>query len=259
MQPAQDWIERKDKMKPVDCHCHLEFDRFDEDRSEVIERAKRELEFVVTVGCTPGKNRETLQISENNPDFIVPNLGLHPTYTDEFKNLDQVKQQIRENDPAAIGEIGLDHHHVTGEDMQDRQREVFHELLSLAEKLEKPVNVHSREAEQEVIDILEEYDLPDALIHCFNGTPKQAREAAEEGITIGVTTQMLYSERVQNIVKELDLEDIVLETDSPFLYRGERNEPINVVESAEKITELKDVSVEEVFEKTTENARRIFQ
>lgn len=246
-------------MKPVDCHCHLEFDRFDEDRDEVIERAKRELEFVVTVGCTPEKNRKTLKIAENNPDFVISNPGLHPTYTDEFENLDKVKHQIRKSDPAAIGEIGLDHHHVTDGDMQDRQREVFCELLSLAEELEKPVNVHSREAEQEVINILEEYDLSDALIHCFNGTPEQAREAADNGITIGVTTQVLYSERVQDIIRELNLENIVLETDSPFLYRGGRNEPVNVVESAEKIAELKGVSIEEVVEETTENARRIFQ
>lgn len=246
-------------MKPVDCHCHLEFDRFDEDRDKVIEQAKRELEFVVTVGCTPEKNRRTLKIAENNPGFIIPNLGLHPTYTDEFENLDEVKQQIRENNPAAIGEIGLDHHHVTDEDMQKRQREVFRELLSLAESMKKPVNVHSREAEQEVIDILKEYDLPDALIHCFNGTTGQAKEAAEIGITIGITTQVLYSKRAQNIVRKMELEDIVLETDSPFLYRDERNEPVNVVESAEKIAELKDVSVEEVVEKTTENAYRIFQ
>ena len=246
-------------MKPVDAHCHLDFEKFDEDREEVIQRCKEELEFVVTVGCTPKRNQKTIELTEAFPDFLVPNLGLHPTYTDEFKNLDEVKKQIRDNNPAAVGEIGLDHHHVTDESMRERQEEVFKELLNLAEELGKPVNVHSREAEQEVIDILKQYDLSDALIHCFNGTPEQAKEAAENGITIGVTTQVLYLERVQNIVRELNVNDIVLETDSPFLYRGERNEPVNVVESAEKIAELKDVSIEEVVERTTENAQRIFR
>ncbi|MFB6099752.1 MAG: TatD family hydrolase [Candidatus Nanohalobium sp.] len=246
-------------MNPVDCHCHLDFEKFDEDRDKVVERAREELEFVVTVGCTPERNRKTLEIAGKYPEFVIPNLGLHPTYTDEFENLDEVKNQIRENDPPAIGEIGLDHHHVTDEVLREEQRKVFRELLELAKELGKPVNVHSREAEQEVIDILKEYELPGALIHCFNGTPEQALEAAENGVTIGVTTQVLYSSRVQDIVGKLDVDDVVLETDSPFLYQGERNEPVNVVESAEKIAELKDTPVEKVVEATTENAREIFR
>jgi TatD DNase family protein len=245
-------------MQPVDCHCHLDFEKFDNDRDEVVERAREELEFVVSVGCTPERNRKTLEIAEKFPNFVIPNLGLHPTYTDEFDNLDEVKTQIRENDPAAIGEIGLDHHHVTDEKMREQQREVFRELLELAEELGKPVNVHSREAEQEVIDTLKQYDV-EALIHCFNGTPDQAQDAAEAGITIGVTTQVLYSNRVQSIVEELNIDDIVLETDSPFLYRGERNEPVNVLESAEKIAELKNVPKEKVIETTTGNAQDIFR
>jgi TatD DNase family protein len=184
---------------------------------------------------------------------------LHPTSTDCFDSPEEVKNQIKEHDPVAVGEIGLDHHHVKDEEVQQRQEEVFRELLELAEELGKPVNVHSRDAEQKTIDILKEYDLPDVLIHCFNGTPSQAAEAVEKGMTIGVTTQVLYSSTVQSIVEELDVEDIVLETDSPFLYRGERNEPLHVVESVEKIAELKDVSRDEVVEATSLNAGRIFR
>jgi TatD DNase family protein len=190
---------------------------------------------------------------------VIPNLGIHPTFTDDFENLEEVKEQIRENDPAAIGEIGLDHHHVTEEEMRKKQRQVFIEFLELAEELDKPVVVHSREAEQETIDTLKEYDLPEVMVHCFNGTPEQAREAAENRFKIGVTTQVLYSGRVQSIVEELELDDILLETDSPFLYQGDRNEPVNVRESAEKIAEIKEVSKEAVIEVTTENARRIFR
>jgi TatD DNase family protein len=243
-------------MKPVDCHCHLEFEKFDDDRDEVVERARRELEFAVTVGCNPERNEKTIEISERYEN-VVPNLGLHPTYTDDFDRVEEVKKQIRENDPAAIGEIGLDHHHIKEEKVREEQRKVFRDLLELAEEMDRPVNVHSREAEQEVIDTLDEYDV-EALIHCFNGTPEQAIGASENGVIIGVTTQVLYSSRVQEIVETLDLESIVLETDSPFLYRGERNEPVNVVESAEKIAEIKEVSKEEVVEKTTENAQELF-
>lgn len=245
-------------MRPVDCHCHLDFDRFDEDRDEVISRAKEKLGFIVCVGCDPDRNRKTLEIADDYSDFVKFNLGLHPTSVDYFSQLEEVKSQIRREDPVAIGEIGLDHHHVEKEEVRKKQENVFRELLELAEELGKPVNVHSRDAEQKTIDILSEYDLPNVLIHCFNGDPVQAEEAVAEGMTIGVTTQVLYSDNVQKIVKSLDVNNIVLETDSPFLYRDGRNEPLNVCESAEKIAELKNLSEGKVVESSSDNAVRIF-
>lgn len=245
-------------MKPVDCHCHLEFDRFDEDREEVIERAKKRLDFVVSVGCNLEKNKETLKIAEKDPEFILANLGLHPTYTDDFDNLEEVKKLIRKENTKAVGEIGLDHYHVKDEETRKQQRKVFRELLDLAEELEKPVNIHSRDAEQEVLDILGNYSISNVLIHCFNGSISQAEEAVNQGFYIGVTTQVLYSNKIQRLVENINLENIVLETDSPFLYRGERNEPVNVLESAEKIAEIKDIDKDEVIEGTTGNAREIF-
>lgn len=246
-------------MKPVDAHCHLDFDRFDEDRDEVIERSKGELEFVVNAGSNMKRNRKALELKEEYGDFIAPNLGLHPTYTDHFDELDQVKQMIREEDPVAVGEIGLDHHHVTDEELRDEQKKVFRELLELAEELGKPVVIHSREAENKAFEILQEYDLPEVMFHCFNGKPELAEKATEAGITIGVTTQVLYSNRVQEIVERISVEDMLLETDSPFLYRGGRNEPLNVKESAKRIAKLKSCEAEDVVEATTGNARRFFQ
>jgi len=142
--------------------------------------------------------------------------------------------------------------------MRERQEEVFRELLVLAEELQKPVVIHSRDAEHKAVEILREYDIPDVMLHCFNGTPELAQKAVESGMTIGVTTQVLYSNRVQKITKLLDVESIMVETDSPYLYRGERNKPVNVIESAEKIAELKSIETEEVVKSTTLNARRIF-
>jgi len=120
------------------------------------------------------------------------------------------------------------------------------------------VVIHSRDAEHKAVEILREYDIPDVMLHCFNGTPELAQKAVESGMTIGVTTQVLYSNRVQKITKLLDVESIMVETDSPYLYRGERNKPVNVIESAEKIAELKSIETEEVVKSTTLNARRIF-
>ncbi len=245
-------------MKPVDSHCHLDFEQFDSDRDEVIENCREKLEFVVTAGSNVEHNQSAIQLEKKYPEIAVSNLGLHPVYTDSFNQLEEVKQQIRENKPAAVGEIGLDYHHVTDSELRDRQEEIFREMLELAEELELPVVVHSRDAEEKAVDILKEYDIPQVMLHCFNGSPRLARDAVENGMKIGVTTQVLYSSQVQEIVEAINTEDMLLETDSPFLYQGERNEPINVIESAERIAEIKNTGVEEVVDATTRNAKELF-
>jgi TatD DNase family protein len=246
-------------MEPVDCHCHLYFDRFDGDRQEVLQRAKEKLEFIVNVGTDFSSNQATLELAKKHQEFVKSNLGLHPTSVEEFDRTEDVKRQIEDNDPAAVGEIGLDHHHVTDEKVREKQKDVFRQFLELAEKMGKPVNVHSRDAEGEVIRMMEGFDLEDGLIHCFNGSPEQAARAAESGFKIGVTTQIVYSSGVRKIVERLRLEDIVLETDSPFLYQSGRNEPVNVLESAKEIAEIKEKRIKEVVEQTTTNARDIFK
>lgn len=245
-------------MRPVDAHCHIDFEHYDDDREEVIDEAKEKLEFIVNAGSNFENNEEVLKLSREHEDFIVPNLGLHPTYTDSFDELEDLKEQIRGERPAAVGEIGLDHHHISEKKVRKRQEKVFREMLELAEELNLPVVVHSRDAERKAVNILKEYALPEVMLHCFNGKPELAQEAVEEGMTIGTTTQVLYSNRVQDIVKALNVEDILLETDSPFLYRGERNSPVNVVESVEKIAEIKDLDEDEVVKASTENAVSIF-
>lgn len=245
-------------MKPVDAHCHLDFEQFDSDRDKVIEKSSRELEFVVNAGSNVEHNKAALKLQEENPDTVTANLGLHPVYVDSFDELEQVKEQIRENEPTAIGEIGLDRHHVTDEENREKQEKIFREMLELAEDLDLPVVVHSREAERKAFKILKEYKLPGVMLHCFNGSPKLAREIASEGMMVGVTTQVLYSDKVEEIAREIPLENILLETDSPYLL-GERNEPLNVKKSAKRIAELKSVDVERVVKTTTGNAKEFFQ
>jgi TatD DNase family protein len=246
-------------MKPVDAHCHIDFEQFDNDREDVIDRAKERLEFIVNAGSNLEHNDEALKLQEKHPDFVIANLGLHPVYTDSYSELEEIKQQIRDEDPEAIGEIGLDHHHVEKGETRERQKEVFRDMLKLAEYLNKPVVVHSRDAERKSVEILREYSLPEVMLHCFNGKPDLAEEAAKEGMKIGVTTQVLYSNRVQDIVRKVSVENLLLETDSPYLYRGERNKPANVMESAEKVAELKSVEKSRVVEETTGNARDLFR
>lgn len=243
-------------MKPVDCHCHLDYSKFDEDREEVIERSSESLEFVLNAGLNPESNQKTLELAREH-EVIYPALGIHPTYTEDFERLDEVLEQIEEEKPDVIGEIGLDHHHVTEKDMRERQEQVFRTMLEKAEELAVPVVVHTRSAEEQSVNILKEYDVP-VHLHSFNGNLSLAKEAVENGWYIGVSTQVLYSSRVRKLVDELPLENLLLETDSPFLYQGERNEPLNVRESAEEIASLKGLEVEEVVKTTTRNGHELF-
>ncbi|MFB6200193.1 MAG: TatD family hydrolase, partial [Candidatus Nanohaloarchaea archaeon] len=242
----------------VDSHCHLYFDRFNDDREEVIKRAQDKLEYVVNAGSNTKTNKQVLKLKNRYPEFIKANLGLHPTQTDSFNEIEKIKQQIRREQPAAVGEIGLDHYHVKDEEKQREQEKAFRELLQLAEELEKPIVVHSRQAERRAFEIIREFNVPEVMLHCFNGSIELAEEAVKENMKIGVTTQVLDSKHVQKLVENLSVEELLLETDSPFLYPDGRNEPVKVVESAEKIAELKNVEKQRVVEATTRNSRRIF-
>lgn len=243
-------------MKPVDAHCHLDFDQFDGDREEVIERARRELEFVVNAGINPDRNRRVLELAEDYSGFILPALGLHPT--EDLEAAEEAVRQVRENEAVAVGEIGLDYHHVTEKERRSDQRTVFREMLELAEEHSLPAVIHSRNAEEDVVDILEGFSV-EAMIHSFNGRPELAERAVEDGAKVGVTTQVLYSGRVKDIVEAIGVENLLLETDSPFMYPDGRNEPVNVRESAERIAEILDIDREDVVEQTTENARQLFE
>lgn len=245
-------------MRGIDSHCHLDFEQFDEDRDEVIERSRRELEMVVNPGANPSHNEKAFKLHKEFPDFVKFNVGLHPVYTDSFDELEKVMEQIKRFEPCAVGEIGLDYHHVSDETVRERQREVFREMLGLAEELSLPVVLHTRDAEDEVLDILEDYKLEGVFLHCFNGSVEQCKLAQERGYKIGVTTQVLYSSHVQELVKVLELDNILLETDSPYLYRGSRNEPLNIIESAEKIAEIKQADKSHVLDITQNNSVRFF-
>lgn len=244
-------------MKPVDAHCHLDMEQFSDDRKEVVERAGEELEFVVNAGRDLESNLASLQL-EHRYNPVVAIIGLHPTHSASFDSLEEVKQQVYENDPVAIGEIGLDYYHITGKREREKQEEIFLEMLELAEELKKPVVVHTRDAEGQAVEILEGFS-QEVMLHCFNGSPELAERALESGMKIGVTTQVLYSQRVQELVEKVPLDNLLLETDSPFLYQGERNEPVHVKETVVKIADMKNVENRKVVEKTTGNAKRLFR
>ncbi|MFB6265729.1 MAG: TatD family hydrolase, partial [Candidatus Nanohaloarchaea archaeon] len=227
-------------MQLIDTHAHLDFDQYDEDREEVLERCREEMVAVVNSGTNVERNNASLELAEEN-DFVHATLGFHPTYIEEDKDLDRIEEQIRENQAkiAGIGEIGLDYHHVREDRWREEQEDVFLRFLDLAEEFQLPVVLHTRDAEKRVMELLEGRELEEVMLHSFNGSPELAEEAVDRGYYIGVSTQVLYSNRVQEVVETVPLDSVVLETDAPFLYQGERNAPWNVEESAEKIAGIK--------------------
>lgn len=246
-------------MNLIDTHCHLDFDQYDDDRDQVLQTCKDRMEAVVNIGTNQERNRASLDLAQEH-DFVYATMGLHPTYIKDLDDneIENIVAQVREHADSiqAVGEIGLDYHHIREPDWRDKQKDLFLQLLDVAAELELPVALHTRDAEQRATELVADYDLP-VIQHCFNGAPALAEECVDRGYYVSVSTQVLYSNRVQDIAEVVPLEHMLLETDAPFLYQGERNVPWNIAESAEKIAEIKGTSAEDVGNITTKNAQDV--
>lgn len=205
---------------------------------------------------------EVLELVEKY-DNVYGTLGIHPEEIDNIapNSYKFIEENINNTKIVGLGEIGLDYYWV--KDNKEKQKEVFEYQLKLAEKYNKPVVVHSRDSIQDTYDILKKYKLR-GTIHCFNSSLEMAKEFIKLGYKIGVGGVVTFknSKKLQEIVKELDLKDILIETDSPYLtpepYRGKRNQPSNVYYVALKISELKNIDVDSVIKQTWENAKNQF-
>lgn len=250
--------------KLIDNHCHLDFPQYDDDRDAVIQRNKERLHAVVNAGSDHDANIRALALAEQHPDFIYPCIGAHPTKIDAIgeDGFEDVLHSIEEHDDAivAIGETGLDYHHETSEAGRERQETFFTQLLEEAEARSLPIVVHSRDAEKRCLELLGQYDIDDVVMHCFNGNLDLVKTAVDRGYWISVSTQVLYSTRVQNIVDAAPVENIMLETDAPFLYPGDkRNEPWRIHESLEQIAEIVDQSQADLARQFNENTRNAYR
>lgn len=242
----------------IDTHCHLSYDDYD-NLEEIISNMDG---IMIASGCNDKTNKEVLKLIDKY-DNVYGTLGIHP---EEIENIIEdsfkfIENNLNNKKIVAIGEIGLDYYW-TKDDI-DKQKEVFEYQLKLAEKYNTPVVVHSRDSIQDTYDILKKYKLK-GTIHCFNSSLEMAKEFIKLGYKIGVGGVVTFknSKKLQEIVKKLELKDILLETDSPYLtpepFRGKRNNPSNVYFVAQKISELKNISIDEVLNKTNENAKQQF-
>ncbi len=246
----------------IDTHCHITRDDYD-DIPFLIDKIKESgVNRIIVNGCDMKSNMEVLELVKKY-DIVYGALGFHPTELDNFNDeyLLWLDEHIDDEKIVALGEIGLDYHY--DNTVKDKEIDVFRKQLEIAKKHNKPVIVHSRDAIKDTYDILSEYGLKGS-IHCFSGSLEMAREFIKMGYLIGVGGVVTYknAKNIINVIENIDLEYILLETDSPYMtpepYRKYKNDSSYIPVIAKKIADLKNVSVDVVGSVTSDSARRLF-
>lgn len=247
----------------VDTHLHL-FKEYYEDLEEVIQRMGNNL--MIVSGINDKTNKEVLKLAEKYPNIYIT-LGIHPSEVDNYNDsdLEYIEKNLENPKVVGIGEIGLDYYWVSNNKSQ--QKELFIKQIKIAKKYNKPVIIHSRDSIDDIYEILKnEYEEKHfkIIMHCFSENTEWALKFINIGSVLGIGGALTFSKssELRELVKNIDLKHIILETDSPYMtpvpYRGKRNEPKNVFLVAEKIAEIKEKSLDEVINVTTNNVRRQF-
>ncbi|WP_394355305.1 YchF/TatD family DNA exonuclease [Methanothermococcus sp.] len=224
------------KPKYIDAHCHIEDKGFNKNRSEIIELAKNNNVEMITSGASFGGCRRALGFKKEYNIYLT--LGFHPgNVRADDKVVDKVYNLIKEHEKEilGVGEIGLD---VNVQNI-NRQKEIFDKFVNLAKELNKPVIIHGRGLERECYNLINNRVI--SMFHCYSGDVELAKELIDDDHYISISTLVCFSNHHQELVKNLDLENIVVETDSPYLspVKGEKNQPINVIKVVEKIYDIK--------------------
>jgi TatD DNase family protein len=251
----------------VDTHSHLYADEFVEDLELVLERSQiAGISKVYLPAIDSHSHTQMMNLADKYPDFCLPMMGLHPCYINEQyeTELGIVRSWLDKRPFAAIGEIGLDFYHSV--EFKTQQERAFQIQIEWALEKELPIVIHSRSSMDECIKMVAQHGKGKVkgIFHCFGGDERQAKKVIELGFYLGIGGVVTYKNAgLATIVEQTSLEHLVLETDAPYLspvpYRGKRNESSYLVHIANKIAELKGVSVEEVDKTTTANAKKIFR
>jgi TatD DNase family protein len=260
----------------IDSHAHLNFQEFENDWQEIVADCLANNIWVINIGSQMSTSKKGIEIANSQAEGIYSAVGLHPIHVlgssfhpEDFK-IEEYQSLIDSSDKVvALGETGIDFFH--DDNNFSQQVEVFQNHLILAEKNNLPVVIHgrnskdgSKNAYQEILKILGNKPKVSGVAHCFGGTLEEAQMFIEKGFKIGFTGIITFDKTglVESIAKNLSLEDILIETDCPFLapkpYRGKRNQPQYVQHVAEKIAEVRGVSYEEIASQTVSNIKKLF-
>ena len=258
-------------MQYVDVHCHLDSSFYNKDIDSVVLRAKENKVKAIAAGINPETNRQVLSLREKYPDVICASLGIYPP--DALKkegecsgfrldldyDIDDEIKFIYENraNIVAVGEVGMDFK--DGSDF-DGQEKIFRKTIGLAISLDKTLVVHSRKAEQKVIEILEGYNYKRIVMHCFCGKHALVKRVRDNQWHLSIPASAVRDEHFQQMIKETPLHLLLTETDSPFLspFKGVRNEPSFVMETVKLFSRLRNIPEEDVANILFKNARRVF-
>ena len=254
-------------MKLFDSHCHLDDEKFNEDRKELIKQIKEAgITKLISAGYSLESSKKAIKLAKNY-DFIYATAGISPndipqTNEELWKMIEEIKEKVKQNNKVvAIGEIGLDYY--WNEQNKELQKIAFIKQIQLANELELPIVIHTREAIQDTLDILKQNEVKQkGIFHCCPLNRELVKEALKLGFYISLAGPITFknSKNADEIIGMIPNEKILIETDSPYLspepLRGRRNDPRNVKYIAQKIAEVKNVSTEEIAKITYQNAEK---
>ena len=249
-----------------DTHAHMDDEAFDADREELLASLPGQgLGLVMNPGCSLESSRNASKLSQKY-DYIYAAVGSHPDAADEVNEavLEEYRVLCKQNPKIkAIGEIGLDYHY---EDIpREIQLKAFRAQMALAKELKLPVIVHEREAHEDGMKVVEEFPEVTGVFHCYSGSAEMAKELVKRGWYIGFTGVLTFknARKAIEVAKAIPLDRIVLETDCPYMspepFRGRRNDPGKLYRMAEKLAEIRGLTVEEIHAITMENGRRLYR
>ncbi len=246
----------------IDTHCHLSVEDYDDIDEVINDNRKAGIEKIIISGCTKESIIESLELSKKYDDIFVT-IGYHPSEAKIILNSDisDLEKHLIDDKVVGIGEIGLDYHY--GKDDIDLQKELFKKQLDLAIKYKLPVVIHSRDATLDTINILKEY--PDVIgdIHCFSGSVETARQYINMGYYLGIGGVVTFTNsNLSNVVKEIGIDNIVFETDSPYLtpvpFRGKKNSSKYIPYICKKVAETLGEDEDMVAKKVLDNTYNLF-
>ena len=245
----------------IDTHCHLSREDYDDIDKVIEENKNANIDKIVVSGCSRESIEEVMDLKDRY-DMVYVTIGYHPEYADTVteSDLDYLKSLLGEKKIVGIGEIGLDYHYT--KDNKDKQIWLFEEQLKIAEEFNLPVVIHSRDATMDTINTLKKYKVK-GIIHCFSGSLETANIYISMGFLLGIGGVVTFkNSKLKDVVKEVPLESIVLETDSPYLapvpFRGKINSSKYLEFIANFIADIKNISVDELAEITSRNASSLF-
>ena len=249
-----------------DCHCHLNLPQFKDNRNDVIARIEKELAFVINVGFDVHSSAASIALNALYP-FIYAAVGIHPADTVGVtdKDLLRIKEMALEPSVVAIGEIGLDYYWM--KDTPDNQKALFRKQMSIAAELGKPVIIHDRDAHEDVLSVMNEFNgTVKGVLHSFSGDTAMMKKAYDMGYYFSISGPVTYpgnrSEALRAAVKAMPIERILIETDSPYLapqpMRGKSNEPVFVRHVLDFISSLRGEDKDTLVWQVRDNARTIF-